>query len=83
MDYYIISDCYICFRYRIIYGMKFYLQICMDMLESFRKIVMDKFLEIDQIMEKLRLEDIECIGNCKYCNKKDDGFICIYCELDE
>lgn len=55
----------------------------MDTLESSRKTVMDKLLEIDQTMEKPRSEDIECIGNCKYCNKKDDGPTCIHCELDE
>lgn len=55
----------------------------MDTLESSRKTVMDKLSEIDQTMEKPRLEDIERIGNCKYCNKKDDGPTCIHCELDE
>ncbi|XP_010497546.1 PREDICTED: uncharacterized protein LOC104774799 [Camelina sativa] len=34
-------------------------------------------------MEKPKMEDIERIGNCKYCNKKDDGPTCIHCELDE
>ncbi|CAF2298271.1 unnamed protein product [Brassica napus] len=70
-------------RFRTIHGMKLHLQTCMDTLESSRKTVMDKLLEIDQTMEKPRLEDIECIGNCKYCNKKDDGPTCIHCELDE
>ncbi|KAL0740078.1 hypothetical protein Bca4012_081591 [Brassica carinata] len=70
-------------RFRTIHGMKLHLQTCMDTLESSRKTVMDKLLEIDQTMEKPRLEDIERIGNCKYCNKKDDGPTCIHCELDE
>ncbi|KAL0896617.1 hypothetical protein Bca101_080578 [Brassica carinata] len=70
-------------RFRTIHGMKLHIQTCMDTLESSRKTVMDKLLEIDQTMEKPRLEDIERIGNCKYCNKKDDGPTCIHCELDE
>ncbi|KAF8063114.1 hypothetical protein N665_1184s0003 [Sinapis alba] len=70
-------------RFRTIHGMKLHLQTCMDTLESSRKTVMDKLLEIDQTMEKPRLEDIERIGDCKYCNKKDDGPTCIHCELDE
>ncbi|KAJ0259432.1 RING-finger [Hirschfeldia incana] len=70
-------------RFRTIHGMKLHLQTCMDTLERSRKTVMDKLLEIDQTMEKPRLEDIERIGNCKYCNKKDDGPSCIHCELDE
>ncbi|KAJ4904003.1 zinc ion binding [Raphanus sativus] len=70
-------------RFRTIHGMKLHLQTCMDTLESSRKTVMDKLLEIDQTMEKPRPEDIERIGNCKYCNKKEDGPTCIHCELDE
>ncbi|KAF3554843.1 hypothetical protein F2Q69_00017781 [Brassica cretica] len=70
-------------RFRTIHGMKLHLQTCMDTLESSRKTVMDKLLEINKTMKKPRVEDIECIGNCKYCNKKDDGPTCIHCELDE
>ncbi|CAH8371515.1 unnamed protein product [Eruca vesicaria subsp. sativa] len=70
-------------RFRSIHGMKLHLQTCMDTLESSRKTVTDKLLEIDQTMEQPRLEDIERIGNCKYCNKKDDGPTCIHCALDE
>lgn len=55
----------------------------MDTLESSRKKVVDRILEIDQTMEKPKMEDIERIGNCKYCKKKDDGPTCIHCELDE
>ncbi|CAH2058593.1 unnamed protein product [Thlaspi arvense] len=70
-------------RFRTIHGMKLHLQTCMDTLESSRKTVIDKLLEIDQTMEKPKLEDIERIGHCKFCNKKDDGPTCIHCELDE
>ncbi|CAH8265480.1 unnamed protein product [Arabidopsis lyrata] len=70
-------------RFRTIHGMKLHLQTCMDMLESSRKKVIDRILEIDQTMEKPKLEDIERISNCKYCKKKDDGPTCIHCELDE
>lgn len=83
IDYHITSDCCICFSFRTIHGMKLHLQTCMDTLESSRKTVMDKLLEINKTMKKPRVEDIECIGNCKYCNKKDDGPTCIHCELDE
>lgn len=55
----------------------------MDTLESSRKKVIDKILEIDQTMEKPKIEDIERIGNCKRCHLKDDGPTCIHCELDE
>jgi E3 ubiquitin-protein ligase SHPRH len=55
----------------------------MDMLERSRKKVIDRILEIDQTMEKPKLEDIERISNCKYCNKNSDGPPCIHCELDE
>ncbi|ESQ52797.1 hypothetical protein EUTSA_v10016132mg [Eutrema salsugineum] len=70
-------------RFRTIHGMKLHLQTCMDTLESSRKTVIDKLMEIDQTMEQPKLEDIERIGSCKYCNKKDDGPTCIHCELDE
>ncbi|CAE6041811.1 unnamed protein product [Arabidopsis arenosa] len=70
-------------RFRTIHGMKLHLQTCMDTLESSRKKVIDRILEIDQTMEKPKLEDIERISNCKYCNKKDDGPTCTHCELDE
>ncbi|CAN8317715.1 unnamed protein product [Cochlearia groenlandica] len=70
-------------RFRTIHGMKLHLQTCMDTLESSRKTVIDKLLEIDQTMEKPKLEDIERIGNCKSCQKKDDGPTCIHCELDQ
>lgn len=69
--------------FRTIHGMKLHLQTCMDMLESSRKTVIDRLLKIDQTMEKPNLEDIERIGTCKYCQKKDDGPTCIHCELDE
>jgi E3 ubiquitin-protein ligase SHPRH len=70
-------------RFRTIHGMKLHLQTCMDMLERSRKKVIDRILEIDQTMEKPKLEDIERISNCKYCNKNSDGPPCIHCELDE
>ncbi|VVB02957.1 unnamed protein product [Arabis nemorensis] len=70
-------------RFRTIHGLKLHLQTCMDTLESSRKTVIDRLLEIDQTMEKPKLEDIERIGNCKYCLKRDDGPTCIYCELDK
>lgn len=63
--------------------MKLHLQTCMDALESSRKRVLDKLLQIDQTMEKPKLEDIECIGNCKTCQLKDDGPTCVHCELDK
>ncbi|CAA7028820.1 unnamed protein product [Microthlaspi erraticum] len=70
-------------RFRTVHGMKLHLQTCMDALESSRKKVFDKLLQIDQTMEKPKLEDIECIGNCKICQLKDDGPTCTHCELDK
>ncbi|XP_010554570.1 PREDICTED: E3 ubiquitin-protein ligase SHPRH [Tarenaya hassleriana] len=70
-------------HFRTIHGMKFHLQTFMDTLEGSRKRVIDRLLEIDQTMEKPNIEDIERITNCKYCQKKDDGPLCLHCELDE
>ncbi|XP_023640660.1 E3 ubiquitin-protein ligase SHPRH isoform X1 [Capsella rubella] len=70
-------------RFRTIHAMKLHLQTCMDILESSRKKVIDRILEIDQTMENPKMEDIERAANCKYCYSKDDGPTCIHCELDE
>ncbi|CAN8274141.1 unnamed protein product [Cochlearia groenlandica] len=69
-------------RFRTIHGTKLHLRTCMDTLQSSRETLLSKLLEIDQTMEKPKLEDIERIGNCKYCQKKD-GPMCVHCELDK
>ncbi|XP_052107843.1 uncharacterized protein LOC107459335 [Arachis duranensis] len=70
-------------RFRSISSLKYQIQTGLDQLETSRKGLLDRLLEIDQTMEKPNEEDIDRMGKCQTCQPNCDGPPCILCELDE
>ncbi|XP_043816929.1 uncharacterized protein LOC110625034 isoform X2 [Manihot esculenta] len=70
-------------RFRSMAALKYHIQTRLDQLETSRKILLDRLLEIDQLMEKPKQEDIERVRYCRSCQAIDDGPTCIHCELEE
>ncbi|MED6124025.1 hypothetical protein PIB30_055145, partial [Stylosanthes scabra] len=70
-------------RFRSISSLKYQIQTGLDQLETSRKGLLDRLLEIDQTMEKPNDEDIDRMGKCQNCQPNCDGPPCILCELDE
>lgn len=71
------------YSFRSINGLKYHLQTGLDQLETARKNLLDRLQEIDQTMEKPKVEDMERVRNCRICYGVGDGPICVHCELDE
>ncbi|GAB4832074.1 hypothetical protein Ancab_006094 [Ancistrocladus abbreviatus] len=70
-------------RFRSISALKYYIQSGLDSLETSRKKLFDRLLEIDRTMENPRDEDVQRVRYCPNCYSDGDGLLCIHCELDE
>ncbi|XP_050209506.1 uncharacterized protein LOC126660195 isoform X2 [Mercurialis annua] len=69
-------------HFRSVTALKYHIQTRLDQLETSRKILLDRILEIDQTMEKPKDEDIERVRYCQICQATDDGPTCLHCELE-
>ncbi|KAI4383932.1 hypothetical protein MLD38_009712 [Melastoma candidum] len=69
--------------FRSISGIKYYVQTGLDSLETSRRTVLDRLLEIDLTMDSPRKEEIDKVGHCQNCQPDGQGPICILCELDD
>ncbi|KAK9167890.1 hypothetical protein Syun_000030 [Stephania yunnanensis] len=70
-------------RFRSISGLKYLIQTSIDSLETSRKVLLERLLEVDKTMEEPRDEDVERVRYCRNCHDNADGPICVLCELDE
>ena len=68
-------------RIRSITGLRYTLQTGLDSLETSRRKVLERLLEIDQTMGIPKQDDIERVRFCPNC-QSGDGPLCIHCELD-
>ncbi|KAK9124782.1 hypothetical protein Sjap_014384 [Stephania japonica] len=70
-------------RFRSISGLKYLIQTSIDSLETSRKVLLERLLEVDKTMEEPRDEDVERVRYCRNCHDNADGPICVLCEMDE
>ncbi|CAI0457309.1 unnamed protein product [Linum tenue] len=70
-------------RFRSITALKYHIQTRLDQVETSRKVLVDRILEIDKSMENPKEDDIESVRYCRVCQGVDDGPTCVHCELEE
>lgn len=70
-------------RFQDISGLKYIVQTGLDALESLRKDLVDRLMDVDKMMDNPSDSDIERIRSCSNCQTTDGGLLCLHCEMDE
>ncbi|XP_057849243.2 uncharacterized protein LOC131060147 isoform X2 [Cryptomeria japonica] len=70
-------------RFQDINGLKYIVLMELDALENSRKVLVDRLMDVDKIMDNPEDSYIERIRSCSNCQATNTGILCLHCEMDE